>query len=135
MYFNFVLFPKGVILSLFPFFLIWIDPKVDNNMYHKDLLKDWSTIHLKQCGWYLDCPKDSTPTSKVSFQMNFELVFAEQVMDKVEVSQGLKKALEKNLSKKKGKEKSTIFDNVVDLDKPQDEIQDHFDTLQEVPFT
>jgi hypothetical protein len=29
-------------------------------MYRKDLFKDWSSFHIVDYGWYLDCPKDNT---------------------------------------------------------------------------
>jgi hypothetical protein len=33
--------------------------------------------HLLQCGWYLDCPKDSTPTLKIPLKENIKRSFME----------------------------------------------------------
>jgi len=56
MFFYHVLLPEGAIDELPHMLWIWEDPKADNTMYCKDFLKDWSPNHLKDCGWYIDCP-------------------------------------------------------------------------------
>ncbi len=55
-----------------PLFRIWCDPKGENTMYRKDLLKVWSSGHLASYGWYLDCLADSTLKSKHALKEKFE---------------------------------------------------------------
>jgi hypothetical protein len=50
-------------------------------MYKKDLFKEWFGPHPIECGWYLDCPKDCTPSSKVSFHENFEPGFTKKALE------------------------------------------------------
>ncbi len=37
-------------------------------MYMKDMLRDWTYVHLLNCVWYLDCLKENTFTSKFEIQ-------------------------------------------------------------------
>lgn len=76
-YFYHVLLLMGTIDQLPPLFGIWCDPKVDNTMYLKDLFKDWNSFHLVNYGWYLNCPKDNTTTSKFSLCEKNEQGFQE----------------------------------------------------------
>lgn len=55
-YFVHVLLPSYVIQQIPQLFHMWSDPKFDNIMYKKEFVKDWTSSHLQQCGWYLDCP-------------------------------------------------------------------------------
>ncbi len=64
-------------------------PKIYNNMYKKDLFKDWFGLHLTKCRWYFDCPKDCTPSSKVSCHESFEPRFTKQVI-RTSMTQGPK---------------------------------------------
>jgi hypothetical protein len=67
MYFNFGLLPIGGIPYLPPLFLIWKSPKTKSTIYKKNLFKEWFGLHFIECGWYLDCPKDCTPSSNFLF--------------------------------------------------------------------
>ncbi len=51
---------------------IWCNPKAESTMYTKDLVKEWSSGHLKSCGWYLDCPTKNTPKSERGLREKFE---------------------------------------------------------------
>jgi hypothetical protein len=63
---------KEVIQSLLPFLKIWCDLKVDNTMYKKDLLKEWSIAHFTSYGWYLNYLANSTLESKCGLREKFE---------------------------------------------------------------
>ncbi len=54
---------------------IWKDPKVDNAMYRKDMLKDWISSHLLDCGWYIDYRKENIPPSKFEIREKHELKY------------------------------------------------------------
>ncbi len=41
-------------------------------MYKKHLLKEWSSGHLASYGWYLDCPANNIPKSKLGLMETFE---------------------------------------------------------------
>ncbi len=44
-------------------------------MYKKAMLRDWTSPHLLDCGWYLDCLKDNTPPSEFEIQEKHESRF------------------------------------------------------------
>jgi hypothetical protein len=46
-------------------------------MFKKDLLKNWLASHLLQYGWYLDYPKDNTPTLEMPLRENIKSYFME----------------------------------------------------------
>ncbi len=48
-----------------------------NTMFRKDLFKDATASHLFQCGQYLDCLKDNTPTLEIPLRENIKLSFME----------------------------------------------------------
>ncbi len=48
-------------------------------MFHKKILKEWLPSHIFKCGWYLDCPKKNTPSSKIPLKENLELAFMENL--------------------------------------------------------
>jgi hypothetical protein len=77
MYFYHVLLFHDAIDQLSNILDIWCDPKVDNIMFKKDLLKDWLASHLLQCGWYLDCLKDINPTLEIPLKENTKPFFME----------------------------------------------------------
>ncbi len=52
--------PTKAIQTLPPLLKIWCDPKVESNMFRKDLHKDWGLAHLPYYDQYLDCPYDTT---------------------------------------------------------------------------
>jgi hypothetical protein len=54
---------------------IWRDPKTNITMYKKDILKDWSSPHLLDYGWYLDYPKENILPSKFKIRKKYELEF------------------------------------------------------------
>jgi len=51
--------------------MIWCDPKVESNMFKRDLFKDRGPTHLPYCGWYLDCPYDTSIESKHELRKKF----------------------------------------------------------------
>jgi len=72
-------FPKGVIDELPHLLWIWQDPKADNTMYCKDLLKDWSLDHFEDFNWYIECPWDCTLLSKITFEVSHDPDFQEKL--------------------------------------------------------
>jgi hypothetical protein len=56
-----VFFWRGAIFEIPRLFKIWRDPKTYSTMYRKDMLKDWTSSHLLDCGWYLDYLKENAP--------------------------------------------------------------------------
>jgi hypothetical protein len=58
-----VFFCKVAIFEIPRLLEIWRDPKIDNIMY-KDMLRDWTSPHLLDYGWYLDYLKENTLPSK-----------------------------------------------------------------------
>jgi hypothetical protein len=54
-----VIFQRGAIFKIPKLLAIWRDSKIDSTMYKKDMLRDWSSPHLLDCGWYLDYPKEN----------------------------------------------------------------------------
>jgi hypothetical protein len=50
-------------------------PKTNNTIYRKDLLRDWSTPLLLNYGWYLDCSKENTLSSKFEIWEKYEFEF------------------------------------------------------------
>jgi hypothetical protein len=59
-----VIFQRGAIYEIQRLLEIWKDPRTNNTMYRKDILRDWTSPHLLDCGWYLDCPKENILPSK-----------------------------------------------------------------------
>lgn len=41
-------------------------------MFRKDLLKDWSLVHLPSCDWCLDCPYNTTLKSERQLKEKFD---------------------------------------------------------------
>ncbi len=52
-------------------------------MFHKYPLKDWSFRHLVDYGWYLDCPKDNIPSSKILFRKRNDHGFQQPIMNSI----------------------------------------------------
>ncbi len=67
-YFVHVLLSGNAIIEIPQLFKVWCDPKFESIMYNEDLLRDWLFTQLKTCGWYVDCPLDSTFTYKRYYQ-------------------------------------------------------------------
>jgi hypothetical protein len=76
-YFNFMLLQGGVIHEILALLKIWKDPKLDNTMYQKNLFKDWTSSHLRDCPWYVDCPKDNTPLFEWELQEKLDPRYVE----------------------------------------------------------
>jgi hypothetical protein len=74
-YFHFVFFRKGAIFEIPRLFKIWRDPKIDNKMYKNNMLKDWSSPHFLDYGWYLNCPKENILPSKFEIREKNEPKF------------------------------------------------------------
>lgn len=66
-------------------------------MFHKILLKEWLPSHILECGWYLDCPKNNTPSSKIPLKENLELALMENLANfaRTQVEGGKRKILYK----------------------------------------
>jgi hypothetical protein len=75
MYFHFVHFQRGAIFEIPRLLEIQRNPKTSNTMYTKDMFKDWSSPHLLDCGWCLDCPKENTISLEFKIQKKHELGF------------------------------------------------------------
>jgi hypothetical protein len=71
-------------------------------MFCKDLLKDWSSSHLVHYGWYMDYPKDNTPSYKILFQKRNEPRFQKAIVSSAQLERGKKKGT--SLGKRMGKE-------------------------------
>jgi hypothetical protein len=65
-------FWKVAIFKIPKLFKMWKDPKIDNIMYMKDMLRDWSSPHLLDCGWYLDFLKENIPSLEFKIQEKHE---------------------------------------------------------------
>jgi hypothetical protein len=61
-------FWKVAIFKIPKLLKMWKDPKIDNIMYMKDMLRDWSSPHLLDCGWYLDFLKENIPSLEFKIQ-------------------------------------------------------------------
>jgi hypothetical protein len=70
-----VFFWKGAIFEIPRLLEIWRDLKTNFTMYRKDMLRDWSSPHLLDYDWYLDCPKENTLPSKFKIQEKYEPEF------------------------------------------------------------
>jgi hypothetical protein len=84
---------SGVIFEIPRLLKIWKDPKVDNTMYMKDILKDWTSPHLLDCGWYIDYRKENIPPSKFKIWEKPKLRFL-QGFETLEKEKPRKKILE-----------------------------------------
>ncbi len=71
-------------------------------MFHKYLLKDWSSSHFLHCGLCLDYPKDNISSSKILLGKENELGFLEAIVSFTQFEGGKKKGT--SLGKRKGKE-------------------------------
>jgi hypothetical protein len=69
-------------------------------MFHKDLLKDWLSSHLLDYGWYLECPKDCSPSSEIALCEKINLGF----QSRLKVSLIALVEASKKKGRKKGKE-------------------------------
>ncbi len=105
-YFHFVFFWRGAISEIPRLFEIWRDPKIDNTMYKKDMLKNWSSPHLLDYGWYLNCPKENILPLKFKTREKHEPKFL-QGLRALEKETPTKKRLEGG--KRKGKKKIQEF--------------------------
>jgi hypothetical protein len=75
-------------------------------MYRKDMLRDWTSPHLLDCGWYLDCSKENTPPSELEIWEKHEPEFF-QGLGALEKDTPSKKRLEGG--KRRGKKKIQEF--------------------------
>jgi len=79
-------------------------------MFCKYILKDWSSSHFLDCGWYLDYPKDCTPSLEIALYERFDFGFQSRLRHllatPVEAS--------KKRGKRKGKEWVKEIDNTLD---------------------
>ncbi len=87
-------------------------------MYQKDLLKDWSSPHLTECGWYLDCCMNHTSSFEVSPCESLEPGFTEKAIE-THMSQGPKNS--KDTTKKKVKENFVTSKSMVNMKRPHDD--------------
>jgi hypothetical protein len=92
-YFHFVFSHKGAISKIPRLLEIWRNPKTNNIMYKKYMLRDWTSPHLLDCGWYLDYPKENTPPSEFEIHEKHEPIFL-QGLGALEKETPCKKRLE-----------------------------------------
>jgi hypothetical protein len=50
-------------------------------MYRKDMLRNWTSPHLLDYGWYLDYPKENTPPLEFKIQEKHEPRFLQGLGD------------------------------------------------------
>jgi hypothetical protein len=62
-------------------------------MYKNDMLRDWTSLHLLDYGWYLDYLKENTPPSKFEIREKHEPGFL-QGLGALETKTPSKKRLE-----------------------------------------
>jgi hypothetical protein len=67
---------------------------------------DRPTPHLLQCGWYLNCPKDSTPALEIPLRENIKPFFMETLVSFVGTH--VEGGKQKIVSKGKGKLKEKV---------------------------
>jgi hypothetical protein len=77
-------------------FNIWCDPKFDNIMYRKELVKNQGLFYLTYYGWYFDCPLDCTPILEKSKRKKFN----SGCLEKLDSFQGNKEDIDKRRKKK-----------------------------------
>jgi hypothetical protein len=75
-YFHYVLLPRNVVEHTPAFFDSFFDPLSSTFMFTEALSKSWSQEHLRQCGWYLDCPKTKPPTFDLALRNNIQPTLA-----------------------------------------------------------
>jgi hypothetical protein len=68
-------FRKGAISEIPRLLKIWRDPKIDSTMYKKDMLRDWSSPHFLDYGWYFNCLKENILPSEFEIQEKHEPKF------------------------------------------------------------
>ncbi len=97
-------FLRGAIFKIPQLLEIWrdpkTDPKTDNIMYMKDVLRDWSSPHLLDYGWYLNCLNVNTPPSKFEIWEKYEPTFL-QGLGALEKGTPTKKKMEGGMRKGK----------------------------------
>jgi hypothetical protein len=88
-----------------------------DTIFHSASGRTYSRIgllpHLLLCGWYLGCPKDSTPTLEIPFSENIEPYFLEILASSVrtQVEGGRQKIISKGKGKLKEKVTEPPFSN------------------------
>ncbi len=91
---------------MFRLFNIWCDPKFDNIMFWKELIRDQGSFYLPYWGWYLDYPSNCTLVSKRSEQEKFDVGY----LEKFASSQGNKK---EDIDKRRKKKKDVQVSNTL----------------------
>lgn len=71
-YWKHVLVPAGAVQDDLPFFLIWTDIATPSHIFTAHQLQLWSLPHLQSCAWYIECPKDKTPSSEQDLRLSIE---------------------------------------------------------------
>ena len=67
-YFRYVLLPRKAISKVPAFFPNYLDYESPDSMFTPAILKTWDPIHLKHCGWYLDCPFKKPPPFDIALR-------------------------------------------------------------------
>ncbi len=104
-YFNFMLLQGSVICEILVHLKIWRVPKSDNIMYQKDLFRDWTSSHLHDYTWYMNCPKDNTPPFEKEFWKKIDVSYLKRLASsEMEIRANGKKKVQDG-AKKKAREK------------------------------
>lgn len=111
-HFNFVLLQGGVLREIPAHLKVWRVPNSDNTMYQKDLFKDWTSSHLQDYPWYVDCSKDNTTPLERKLWEKFDLSYLERLTSsEMEVrASGKKKVHDGAKEKGKGKVLDSNFE-------------------------
>jgi hypothetical protein len=115
-YFKFVLFPAQAISKSPAFFTDYKDMESESCMNTQGILKSWSSVHLENCAWYLDCPLKKPPSSEIALRDSLEpsLKNSEPTLPVDAAKDTLKKQKEPKSKEKKPKEpkrKAIIVDD------------------------
>lgn len=64
--------PSGVVLDELPFFCIWTDTTTSGHIFTMHQVQLWGLPHLQSSGWYIECPKDKTPSSEKNLRLTIQ---------------------------------------------------------------
>jgi hypothetical protein len=100
-----MLLQGSVICEILVHLKIWRVPKSDNIMYQKDLFRDWTSSHLHDYTWYMNCPKDNTPPFEKEFWKKIDVSYLKRLASsEMEIRANGKKKVQDG-AKKKAREK------------------------------
>jgi hypothetical protein len=71
-YWKHVLVHAGAVQDDLPFFCIWTDIATSSHIFTIHQVQLWSLPHLQLCAWYIECPKDKTPSLEQNLRMSID---------------------------------------------------------------